>query len=448
MLSAAAREIGAGRLDQRVEPQSNDEFGSLVEAFNAMAGELAAEPPQGRALDASSSSASTARSKDAAATSKRFSSASRPAWCRSTRPARSPRSTAPRRGCSSLDRTIVGQPAPAVFDRADLQPLGALLAGAGARHGASRRRRRSRCRATARSCTSPRSRRRSSATAARPKASVLVLDDVTPLIRAQKVAAWREVARRLAHEIKNPLTPIQLSRRAAAAAFRAAPPPARKALVDECTDDDRRRGRVAEGAGRRVLAVRAHAVAAHGADRPGAAHRPTRSRSTTASSPTCASSSGSRRACRSCGSTPSRSAASSSTWWTTRSRRWSAAAQIVVETQLDAANSVVRVVVADNGPGIPAGGAREAVPAVLLDQAARQRPRPGDRPAHHRRARRQHRRRRQHAARHAVYNRAAVLTTADGAIDVSRDRCRRSPDRRSEADHSDRRRRTGRAHAR
>ena len=42
MLSAAAREIGAGRLDQRVEPQSNDEFGSLVEAFNTMAGELAA----------------------------------------------------------------------------------------------------------------------------------------------------------------------------------------------------------------------------------------------------------------------------------------------------------------------------------------------------------------------------------------------------------------------
>ena len=40
---------------------------------------------------------------------------------------------------------------------------------------------------------------------------LLVLDDVTPLIRAQKVAAWREVARRLAHEIKNPLTPIQLS---------------------------------------------------------------------------------------------------------------------------------------------------------------------------------------------------------------------------------------------
>jgi nitrogen fixation/metabolism regulation signal transduction histidine kinase len=41
--------------------------------------------------------------------------------------------------------------------------------------------------------------------------SVLVFDDVTPLIRTQRVAAWRDVARRLAHEIKNPLTPIQLS---------------------------------------------------------------------------------------------------------------------------------------------------------------------------------------------------------------------------------------------
>jgi two-component system, NtrC family, nitrogen regulation sensor histidine kinase NtrY len=40
---------------------------------------------------------------------------------------------------------------------------------------------------------------------------VVVFDDVSPLVRAQKVAAWREVARRLAHEIKNPLTPIQLS---------------------------------------------------------------------------------------------------------------------------------------------------------------------------------------------------------------------------------------------
>ncbi len=40
---------------------------------------------------------------------------------------------------------------------------------------------------------------------------VLVFDDITNLLAAQREAAWGEVARRLAHEIKNPLTPIQLS---------------------------------------------------------------------------------------------------------------------------------------------------------------------------------------------------------------------------------------------
>ncbi len=41
--------------------------------------------------------------------------------------------------------------------------------------------------------------------------SVLVLDDLTQMVKGQRMQAWREVARRIAHEIKNPLTPIQLS---------------------------------------------------------------------------------------------------------------------------------------------------------------------------------------------------------------------------------------------
>ncbi len=41
--------------------------------------------------------------------------------------------------------------------------------------------------------------------------SVLVLEDLSELLQAQKAAAWQEVAQRIAHEIKNPLTPIQLS---------------------------------------------------------------------------------------------------------------------------------------------------------------------------------------------------------------------------------------------
>ena len=47
--------------------------------------------------------------------------------------------------------------------------------------------------------------------AGEPGGQVLVLEDLTELIKAQQLAAWNEAARRIAHEIKNPLTPIQLA---------------------------------------------------------------------------------------------------------------------------------------------------------------------------------------------------------------------------------------------
>ena len=52
--------------------------------------------------------------------------------------------------------------------------------------------------------------------------TVVVLDDLTELIKAQKASAWREVARRIAHEIRNPLTPIQLSAQRIARRYRRA----------------------------------------------------------------------------------------------------------------------------------------------------------------------------------------------------------------------------------
>jgi two-component system, NtrC family, nitrogen regulation sensor histidine kinase NtrY len=48
-------------------------------------------------------------------------------------------------------------------------------------------------------------------TVAESKGYVLTLDDITDLLSAQRTGAWADVARRIAHEIKNPLTPIQLS---------------------------------------------------------------------------------------------------------------------------------------------------------------------------------------------------------------------------------------------
>ena len=64
---------------------------------------------------------------------------------------------------------------------------------------------------------------------------VVVLEDTSELLRAQKAAAWHEVARRVAHEIKNPLTPIALSaERIARQVDRLELPPATDRILHEC----------------------------------------------------------------------------------------------------------------------------------------------------------------------------------------------------------------------
>jgi len=65
---------------------------------------------------------------------------------------------------------------------------------------------------------------------------VIVLEDTSELLRAQKSAAWHEVARRIAHEIKNPLTPISLSaERIARQLERSASTPEFARIVRDCT---------------------------------------------------------------------------------------------------------------------------------------------------------------------------------------------------------------------
>jgi two-component system nitrogen regulation sensor histidine kinase NtrY len=67
---------------------------------------------------------------------------------------------------------------------------------------------------------------------------VMVLDDYSQLVRAQRMSAWREVARRIAHEIKNPLTPIQLSSQRIRRRFRdrLSGDPEDVRVLDECVD--------------------------------------------------------------------------------------------------------------------------------------------------------------------------------------------------------------------
>ena len=59
---------------------------------------------------------------------------------------------------------------------------------------------------------------------AESKGYVVTLDDITDLLSAQRTGAWADVARRIAHEIKNPLTPIQLAPSACAGATPASSP--------------------------------------------------------------------------------------------------------------------------------------------------------------------------------------------------------------------------------
>ncbi len=65
---------------------------------------------------------------------------------------------------------------------------------------------------------------------------VSVFEDISEVEKSQRMAAWREVARRIAHEVKNPLTPIQLSAQRLRKKYAEKLDPADKGVFFECTD--------------------------------------------------------------------------------------------------------------------------------------------------------------------------------------------------------------------
>jgi nitrogen fixation/metabolism regulation signal transduction histidine kinase len=87
-------------------------------------------------------------------------------------------------------------------------------------------------------------------------ARLLVFDDISEIVSAQRAQAWGEVARRLAHEIKNPLTPIQPLGRAAGDEAGRQGGRARAGAAGEVGADHRRPGRCDEAAGERVPRLR------------------------------------------------------------------------------------------------------------------------------------------------------------------------------------------------
>lgn len=232
LLSEAAKEIGAGHYDHRIEHEGSDEFGSMVEAFNAMAAEVSQSR---RRLERAS--LDLERKHEEGEGRRRYIEAILERIAT---------------GVVSIDRAgsigtinpsalrlleltadVVGHSAVDVFARPDLAPINDVLDQAA----------RARMDSFAQEVALVKEGRERHVVAAATRiagadgsfdGTVLVVDDVTPLIRAQKVAAWREVARRLAHEIKNPLTPIQLSAERLRRKLGDVEPPLQD-LVQECT---------------------------------------------------------------------------------------------------------------------------------------------------------------------------------------------------------------------
>jgi two-component system nitrogen regulation sensor histidine kinase NtrY len=231
-LSEAAREIGAGHYDHRIQHEAADEFGAMVESFNAMAAEVASSR---RRLERAS--LDLERKHQEGESRRRYIEAVVERIATGVvsldKAGRIGTINSAATRLFELEPAATGRMAVDVFSRTDLAPVNQLLDQSA----------RARTDSLAQEIALVREGRERHLAAVATRVvgadggydgTVLVVDDVTPLIRAQKVAAWREVARRLAHEIKNPLTPIQLSAERMRRKLTTLDPPLQD-LVQECT---------------------------------------------------------------------------------------------------------------------------------------------------------------------------------------------------------------------
>jgi two-component system nitrogen regulation sensor histidine kinase NtrY len=207
-MAAASREISAGNLGVRVLTNVGDEVGQLVDAFNDMAGQL----QESREV-ITRSTADLRRSNQALDERRRYIetlvaqlgtavlSVDRDGRVTTANPAVGAMLGLPVKPGENLR---------AALEDAGLDPLARLLDDAASRGGRDERRQLVLDRGSASLSVSVHVSPLRGVQGDDPGTLVMV-EDLTDLLEAQRLAAWREVARRVAHEIKNPLTPIQLA---------------------------------------------------------------------------------------------------------------------------------------------------------------------------------------------------------------------------------------------
>ncbi len=232
-LAEAMEELKQGRLDYRVHLTAADELGDLVASFNAMAAELESNRKQ---IEASSRDLADANAQ----------------LEQRRRQIETILESIPS-GVLSLDArrrvTHVNNAFARMFAGAGEVPVGAGLDDVFSRDVAAdlehllRKSERMGANTSQMEIATPRAQLSVAVTAAALKHGaqrlgyVVVFEDLSDVLKAQKQAAWREVARRVAHEIKNPLTPIALSaERIRRHLQRANPEPQALAIVQGCAE--------------------------------------------------------------------------------------------------------------------------------------------------------------------------------------------------------------------
>jgi hypothetical protein len=197
-LAEATQEISRGRLDYRVDVSSADEIGDLVRSFNRMAGELETSRLQiessRRQMETILESIPTGvLSLDA---TRRVTHANQ-ALLRLFNPD----------GRGSTQPILRGALLTEIFPPEVLEDLEPLLRRADRMGMTTSQMETALVRGSLNVAVTVATLRHHG----EPSGYVIVFEDLSDLLKAQKQAAWREVARRVAHEIKNPLTPIALS---------------------------------------------------------------------------------------------------------------------------------------------------------------------------------------------------------------------------------------------
>jgi two-component system nitrogen regulation sensor histidine kinase NtrY len=219
LLAEGTREVAAGNLNYKVQAQADDEIGILVDSFNRMTGDLQAKHNELEERRRYTETVIQAVATGVVSLD--------PAGRLTTM------NGAAARMLGVPAETAVGQSFRQLFTGEHLSEVGALVKRMDrVRHGTLEREMRFRRDGHAVTLLG-------SATALHGPdgeyaGMVLVFDDLTELLKAQRLAAWREVAQRIAHEIKNPLTPIQLSAQRLRRRLAERSPEDRR-LVEECT---------------------------------------------------------------------------------------------------------------------------------------------------------------------------------------------------------------------